>query len=69
MMLAKFGIGPDAVDRNVQVPAAQLVGRAHALKRRVHANFRADRLIDARAHSPRAAHLHVGTEQVSVGRR
>ena len=62
-------LGPDAVDGDVEVPAAQLIERAHALKRRVEADFGIHRLVDAAADPPRASHLHVRPEQVSVGRR
>ena len=47
MMLAKRRIRPDAADGDVEVPAPQLVGCADALKRRVEANLRVQRLVDA----------------------
>jgi hypothetical protein len=61
-------IRPHAVDGDVEVPAAQLVERADALKRRVEADFRIQGLVDAAADTPGAPHLHVRPEQVAVGR-
>ena len=53
MMLAKFGSGRTPLTGTFRFSPAELVGRAHALKRGVHAHLRADRLIDARADSRR----------------